>query len=226
MSKDRPRTPEVKVRELQDKLHLSAKRDPARRFHQLYDKVASPWFLRVAWERVRRNKGAAGPDGVTIEMIESFGVDAFLEDLSRTLRERRYKAGPVRRVYIPKANGKMRPLGIPNVRDRVVQASALLILEPIFEADLPETAYGFRPGRNAHQAMDRLRQHLLLGRTEVVDADLSSYFDPIPHYNLLRLVAGRGPRTAACTRLSRMEPSTESSPGPGIISFPSNSLFR
>jgi retron-type reverse transcriptase len=114
------------VRELQDKLHLSAKREPARRFHQLYDKVASPWFLRVAWERVRRNKGAAGPDGVTIQMIESSGVDAFIEDLSRTLRERRYKAGPVRRVYIPKANGKMRPLGIPNVRDRVVQASALL----------------------------------------------------------------------------------------------------
>jgi group II intron reverse transcriptase/maturase len=191
MSKGKLRTPEVMVRELQDKLHLSAKREPARRFHQLYDKVASPWFLRVAWERVRRNKGAAGPDGVTIQTIESFGVDAFLEDLSRTLRERRYKAGPVRRVYIPKANGKMRPLGIPNVRDRVVQASALLVLEPIFEADLPETAYGFRPGRNAHQAMELLKRHLFRGRTEVVDADLSSYFDTIPHYNLLRLVARR-----------------------------------
>jgi RNA-directed DNA polymerase len=191
MSKDKPRTPEEMVRGLQEKLHLSAKRQPARRFHQLYDKVASPWFLRVAWERVRRNKGAAGPDGVTIEMIETLGVDGFLERLSLELRERRYKAGPVRRAYIPKANGKMRPLGIPNVRDRVVQASALLVLEPIFEADLPETAYGFRPGRNAHQAMEQLRQHLLRGRTEVVDADLSAYFDTIPHGNLLRLVARR-----------------------------------
>jgi RNA-directed DNA polymerase len=191
MSKGKLRTPEEKVRELQDKLHLSAKRDKARRFHQLYDKVASPWFLRVAWQRVRANKGAAGPDGVTIQTIESSGVDAFLDGLSRELRERRYKAGPVRRVYIPKPNGKMRPLGIPNVRDRVVQASALLVLEPIFEADLPETAFGFRPGRSAHQAMDLLRQHLLRGRTEVVDADLSSYFDTIPHRNLLRLVARR-----------------------------------
>jgi group II intron reverse transcriptase/maturase len=191
MRKRGPRTPEEKVRELQDKLHLSAKREPARRFHQLYDKVASPWFLRVAWGRVRRNKGAAGPDGVTIQMIETLGVDAFLDGLSRKLRARACKAGPVRRVYIPKANGKMRPLGIPNVCDRVVQASAVLILEPIFEADLPETAYGFRPGRNAHQAMARVSEHLLKGRTEVVDADLSSYFDTIPHHNLLRLVAKR-----------------------------------
>ena len=157
MSKDRPRTPEEMVRELQDKPHLSAKWESARRFHrgeqpQLYDKAASPWFLRVAWEQVRRNKGAAGPDGVTIQTIESFGVDAFLEGLSRTLRERRHKAGPVRRVHIPKANGKMRPLGIPNARDRVAQASALLVLEPIFEADPPETAFGFRAGRNAHPA--------------------------------------------------------------------------
>ena len=185
------RTPEERVRELQDKLHLSAKRDAARRFHQLYDKVASPWFLRVAWERVRRNKGAAGPDGTTIEMIETAGVDGFLDGLARELRERRYRAGPVRRVYIPKANGKKRPLGIPNVRDRVVQASVVLILEPIFEADLPETAYGFRPGRNAHQAMARIAEHIQKGRTEVVDADLSSYFDTIPHGNLLALVAKR-----------------------------------
>ena len=191
MSQDRLRTPEEKVRELQDKLHRSAKRDKQRRFHQLCDKVASSWFLWVAWRRVRSNKGAPGPDGVTIEMVETLGVDRFLEDLSRELRERRYKAGPVRRVWIPKANGKLRPLGIPNVRDRVAQASALLVLEPIFEADLPESAYGFRPGRNAHQAMEQINQLLLRGRTEVVDADLASYFDTIPHRNLLRLVARR-----------------------------------
>ncbi|NQU44636.1 hypothetical protein HQ520_15200 [bacterium] len=180
MSRDRLRTPEVKVRELQDKLHRSAKRDKARRFHQLYDKVASPWFLWVGWRRVWANRGAPGPDGVTIEMVETLGVERFLEGLSRQLRERRYKAGPVRRVYIPKANGKMRPLGIPNVRDRVVRAATLLVLEPIFEADLPEGAYGFRPGRNAHPAMEQVNQTLLRGLTEVVDADLAAYFDTIP----------------------------------------------
>lgn len=191
MSQDKLRTPEEKVRQLQDKLHASAKQDKQRRFHQLYDKVASSWFLWVAWQRVRGNKGAPGPDGVTIEMVETLGVERFLEGLSRELRERRYKAGAVRRVWIPKANGKWRPLGIPNVRDRVVQASALLVLEPIFEADLPESAYGFRPGRSAHQALKRVDKALLVGLTEVVDADLASYFDTIPHGNLLRLVARR-----------------------------------
>jgi RNA-directed DNA polymerase len=191
MSKGKLKTPEERVRRLQEKLHRSAKRDPARRFHQLYDKVASPWFLYVAWRRVRANKGAPGPDGVSINQIEERGTEAFLEGLTRELRERRYKAGPVRRVYIPKANGKMRPLGIPNVRDRVVQMSTLLILEPIFEADLPDDAYGFRPGRDAKQAIDRIEGHLFAGRTEVVDADLASYFDTIPHRNLLRLVAKR-----------------------------------
>lgn len=191
MSQGNLRTSEDKVRELQAKLHRSAKRDKTRRFHQLYDKVHSPWFLEVAWQRVQANKGAPGPDGVTIEQIETTGVGAFLEGLARALRERTYKAGPVRRVYIPKANGKLRPLGIPNVADRVVQAAALLVLEPIFEADLPETAYGFRPGRNAHQALEAIRGHLFGGLTEVVDADLAAYFDTIPHDNLLKLVARR-----------------------------------
>ncbi len=191
MSQGNLRTSEDKVRELREKLHRSAKRDKARRFHQLYDKVASAWFLEVAWRRVKANKGAPGPDGIKIEQIEAAGVEPFLGAIARQLRERTYKAGPVRRVYIPKANGKQRPLGIPNVTDRVVQAAALLVLEPIFEADLPETAYGFRPGRNAHQALDAVRRHLLAGRTEVVDADLAAYFDTIPHMNLLRLVARR-----------------------------------
>jgi RNA-directed DNA polymerase len=191
MREHRLRTPEDKVRRLQERLHLSAKQDKQRRFHQLYDKVASPWFVAVAWQRVRTNKGAPGPDGLSIEQIEERGIEPFLESLTRELRERRYQAGPVRRVYIPKANGKLRPLGIPNVRDRVVQAATLLVLEPIFEADLPPLAFGFRPGRNAHQAMTAIGHRLLGGRTEVVDADLSSYFDTIPHANLLKLVARR-----------------------------------
>lgn len=185
------RTPAEQVRDLQEKLHRSAKADPSRRFHQLYDKVCLPWFLWVAWLRVRSNGGAPGPDGVSIEEIERRGAGEYLKALMEDLRERRYRAGPVRRVYIPKANGKLRPLGIPNVRDRVVQAATLLVLEPIFEADLPETAFGFRPGRNAHQALDVVRTHLLRGDTDVVDADLAAYFDTIPHSNLLRLVAKR-----------------------------------
>lgn len=191
MPKGELRTSQHKVQRLRERLHQSAKRNPQRRFHQLYDKVHSPWFLEAAWAKVKANKGAPGPDGVSIGEIEAEGVDAFVAALSCELRERRYQAGPVRRVYIPKANGKLRPLGIPNVRDRVVQASVLLLLEPIFEADLPETAYGFRPGRNAHQAMDDIQRQLLAGCTDVVDADLASYFDTIPHRNLLRLVARR-----------------------------------
>ncbi len=185
------KTPETWVRKLQEGLHRSAKRDAQRRFHQLYDKVWNVWTLQVAWRRVRAKKGAPGPDGRTIKEIETRGVDAFLAELSQQLRERRYRTGPIRRKYIPKANGKWRPLGIPNVRDRVVQAAVLLVVEPILEADLPDTAYGFRPGRNAHQAMDAIREQLLAGRVEVVDADLQSYFDTIPHDKLMALVARR-----------------------------------
>jgi RNA-directed DNA polymerase len=185
------RTPEVKVRQLQEKLHQSAKMNKSRRFHQLYDKVYSPWFLAVAWQRVRANKGASGPDGVSIDVVERQGVDCLLDELSEQLKQRTYRTGPVRRVYIPKANGKLRPLGIPNVRDRVVQAAVVLVLEPIIEADLPDSAYGFRPGRSAHGALKAVADHLLAGYTDVVDADLKAYFDTIPHDNLLKLVAER-----------------------------------
>lgn len=185
------RTPEEKVRDLQEGLHRSAKREPRRRFHQLYDKVWSPWVLAVAWKEVRANKGAAGPDGVTIQGVEAAGVQDFLDELSRELRERRYRTGPIRRHYIPKANGKLRPLGIPNVRDRVVQAAVKLVIEPIFEADLPDSAYGFRPNRDAHQAMEAIGKQLFAGRVEVIDADLQSYFDTIPHDKLMKLLARR-----------------------------------
>lgn len=185
------RTPELKVRELQEKLHRSAKANKSRRFHQLYDKVYSPWFLAVAWKRVRANKGAPGPDGISIDEVEGQGVDSLLEQLSEQLRSRTYRTGAVRRVYIPKPNGKLRPLGIPNVRDRVVQAALMLVLEPIIEADLPDSAYGFRPQRSAHGAMSAVSEHLLAGYTDVVDADLKAYFDTIPHANLLRLVRER-----------------------------------
>lgn len=185
------KTPDFKVRRLREKLHRSAKANPARRFHQLYDKVWAPWVLEVAWARVKANRGSPGPDGVSIEEIECQGSDAFLDTLSLELRERRYRAGSVRRVYIPKPGGKLRPLGIPNVRDRVVQMATLLVLEPIFEADLPDSAYGFRAGRSAHMALDEVRKYLNWGRTDVVDADLAAYFDTIPHKNLLALVARR-----------------------------------
>jgi RNA-directed DNA polymerase len=191
VSKDSLRTPEVKVREFQQKLHRSAKADKSRRFHQLFDKVWAPWLLTVAWQKVRSNKGAAGPDGVTIEQVDADGAQSLLEVLSRELREKTYRTGPIRRVYIPKANGKLRPLGIPNVRDRIVQAAAVLVLEPIFEADLPDSAYGFRPGRNAHQALKAVSMWLAYGYTDVVDADLEAYFDTIPHDNLLKLIAER-----------------------------------
>jgi RNA-directed DNA polymerase len=173
------------------KLRAKAKQEKRYRFYSLSGLVSDPETLREAWARVRANGGKPGVDGVSIEQIEKEGEKAFLEGLARELQEKTYRAGAVRRVYIPKANGKLRPLGIPNVRDRVVQAAMVLILEPIFEVDFLDCSFGFRPGRNAHQALETIRQNLAAGRCTVYDADLEGYFDSIPHEELMACVRMR-----------------------------------
>jgi RNA-directed DNA polymerase len=172
---------------LRHKLSQKAKQEPKFRFYALYDRIYRWDTLVVAWELVCRNNGAPGIDGLTIDKItdSAEGPRGFMKRLQEDLRTKRYQPQPVRRVYIPKANGKLRPLGIPTIRDRIVQTAVLLILEPIFEADFLDCSYGFRPGRSAHQALEVIRSNLTAGFREVYDADLQGYFDSIPHDKLM-----------------------------------------
>jgi len=184
-------TPED-IRTLQRKLYRKAKQEPAYRFYALYDKVFRADILSHAYNLVRANKGSAGIDGVTFSAIEEKeGVTAFLAWLEEALRNKTYKPDPVKRVMIPKADGSQRPLGIPTIRDRVAQMAVKLVIEPIFEADFCESSYGFRPKRSTHDAVDDVAYTLNKGYTEVIDADLSKYFDTIPHANLMATVAER-----------------------------------
>jgi len=182
-----------KLHTLRWKLNQKAKREPKFRFYALYDRVYRRDVLETAWKHVGKRGKACGIDGVRAEDIldKEGGVETFLTRLHEELKSKSYQPSPIKRVYIPKADGKKRPLGIPTLKDRVVQMAVVLILEPIFEADFLECSHGFRPGRSAHDALGAIRENLKAGRTEVYDADLKSYFDTIPHDKLMACVRMR-----------------------------------
>jgi len=174
-----------KIRELQIKLYRKAKNEPGYRFYMLYDKIYREDILAHAYARARANQGAPGVDGQTFERIESAGLDEWLTGIRQELRSKTYQPQPVRRVMIPKPGGGERPLGIPTIRDRVVQTAAKIVLEPIFEADLEPSAYGYRPKRSAQDAIRKVHKLICEGYTDVVDADLSKYLDRVPYCPLV-----------------------------------------
>jgi len=180
-----------KIRSFQRKLYRKSKQEEGFRFYVLYDKIISMRFLSEAYKRVKANSGGSGVDGIRFEDIEEYGVETYLREIQKELETETYKPNLVLRVYIPKANGKKRPLGIPTIKDRIVQMSCKLVVEPIFEAGFKDTSYGFRPKRSAHQAIGEIKRNLRSGKTMVFDADLSSYFDTIPHDKLMILIAQR-----------------------------------
>jgi RNA-directed DNA polymerase len=180
-----------RVRDFQRKLYLKAKREPGFRFYVLYDKICLPHFMRESFRRIKANGGSPGVDGVTFSDIEVYGIEKYLSDISEALKDRSYKPSPVKRVYIPKANGQKRPLGIPTIKDRIVQMSCKLVIEAIFEADFEDSSYGFRPKRSSKEAVTEIKRNLKQGNAEVFDADLSRYFDTIPHDKLLIVLAQR-----------------------------------
>jgi RNA-directed DNA polymerase len=183
-------TPE-RIRSLQRKLYSKAKAEPAFRFYILYDKICRADILAHAYALARANGGAPGVDGVTFAMIEASGLETWLAGLCEDLVSKTYRPEPVRRVNLPKPGGGLRPLGIPTIRDRVAQTAAKLVLEPIFEADFEDNAYGYRPRRGAAEAIKEVHRLVCRGFTDVIDADLSRYFDTIPHADLLQSVARR-----------------------------------
>jgi group II intron reverse transcriptase/maturase len=180
-----------KVRELQRKLCIAAKQNRRRRFHALYDRIYRVDVLSEAWRRVKANRGAAGVDGETVQDIERYGEERFIQEIHAALREKRYHPQPVKRVYIPKPDGKQRPLGIPVIKDRVVQMATKLVIEPIFEADFEECSYGFRPARSTTDALERLRVTAAKGYDWVMDADIERFFDTIDHELLMEAVQRR-----------------------------------
>ena len=186
----KPIPPQDKSRELQRKLYRAAKRQRNRRFHALYDRIFRSDILRQAWEEVRRTGGSAGQDGVSIEDMEREGVEQFLREIEQDLKAGSYRPKPVLRIYIPKADGRQRPLGIPTVRDRVVQQACKMIIEPIFEANFQDNSYGFRPKRSAQQAVMVVKKALITGWW-VVDVDIQGYFDTINHSMLVSLLKRR-----------------------------------
>jgi len=179
------------VRKLQRALYAKAKSSSGYRFYALYDKINRKDILAHAYAQCRSNKGAPGVDRQDFDDIAAYGVERWLDELALALREDRYQPDPIRRVFIPKPNGKLRPLGISTLRDRVCMTAAMLVLEPIFEADLPKEQYAYRPGRNAQQAAEEVKDRLYYGQTDVVDADLADYFGSIPHAELMLSLARR-----------------------------------